>query len=149
MQVYAGSSADRWGDSHNRNTPFSSLVWVVFALAIGAVLVFRLRPQPTSSSDRLEAALNSQFGRESSHRSCHFTGWKIPSYSDGTGLYLKLIRTGENHAITLPRLFGDAGRLVPGWRHLRVGGSNNPDAEVNCGVFPSMEARYGRWLTQP
>src|SRR5215469_11640153 len=69
----------------------------VFALAIGVALILRLRPQPSSSSDHLEARMTANSPENPVSGGAISPDGKYLAYSDATGLYLKLIRTGETH----------------------------------------------------
>src|SRR5439155_8898437 len=75
------------------------------ALIIIASLVWAALELPSRHADIIEHKLTSNSAENSVNSAAVSPDGKYLAYSDNTGIYLKLIRTGEVHAIPLPPNF--------------------------------------------
>jgi DNA-binding winged helix-turn-helix (wHTH) protein/Tol biopolymer transport system component len=75
------------------------------ALLIIASLVWAMWRLPSRHTDIIERKLTSNSSENSVNSASISPDGKYLAYSDNTGLYLKLIRTGEVHSMSLPAKF--------------------------------------------
>ena len=75
------------------------------SIVIVAALVSAIRWHPSSGANAKEQKLTSNSSENSVNSATISPDGKYLAYTDNTGLYLKLIRTGETHAVTLPAAF--------------------------------------------
>jgi len=110
----------------SRSTVFVTAALFLASLAL--TLAFLLRPKP--SPERLEARLTANSAENPVTGAAISPDGRYLAYSDSTGLYLKLIRAGETHPISLPNGFSG---MPVGWfpdgTHLLLAGTPNPGAE--------------------
>jgi DNA-binding winged helix-turn-helix (wHTH) protein len=99
-----------------------------FLVLLGFAVAFLLRPK--SSPERLEARLTANSAENPVIGAAISSDGKYLAYSDSTGLYLKLVRAGETHPISLPNGFSG---MPVGWfpdgTHLLLAGAPNPGAD--------------------
>lgn len=118
-----------------------------FALMIIASVVWAVWRLPSPRADVIERKLTSNSSENSVDSAAVSPDGKYLAYSDNTGIYLKLVRTGEVHAVPLPPNFSarvddwfpDGSRLLvsrrdePGkaslWSISVFGGSARPLAD--------------------
>jgi Tol biopolymer transport system component/DNA-binding winged helix-turn-helix (wHTH) protein len=99
---------------------------VALVAATGILLLFRPRP----SSEHLEARLTGNSLENPVSSAAISPDGNYLAYSDVTGLYLKLIRTGETHLVVLPKDFlGMPVGWFPDGAHLLINGSEKPESE--------------------
>jgi Tol biopolymer transport system component/DNA-binding winged helix-turn-helix (wHTH) protein len=72
------------------------------SIVIVAALVSAIKWHPSSGANAREQKLTSNSSENSVSSATISPDGKYLAYADRTGLYLKLIRTGETHAVTLP-----------------------------------------------
>jgi DNA-binding winged helix-turn-helix (wHTH) protein/WD40 repeat protein len=118
--------------------------WMAIAFlsaATIAVLVWVLWRHPSRTTEVLERRLTANSLDNGVTSAAVSPDGKFLAYSDYTGLYLKEIRTGETHRVTLPQNFSaEVDDWFPDGSHLLVHHDDQPANKV-CGVFPSLEAR--------
>ncbi|HZR64119.1 MAG TPA: winged helix-turn-helix domain-containing protein [Terriglobales bacterium] len=104
------------------------VVFVVLAIAIGVTLFLRNRPQPTA--DHIETRLTENSPENPVTGAAISPDGNYLAYSDTTGLYLKLIRTGETHALNLPTdFYATPVSWFPDGAHLLVNGGEKREAD--------------------
>ena len=81
-----------------------AFVWVA-AFLIVAALVSVIRWYPSSATNAKEQKLTSNSSENNVNSAAISPDGKHLAYADNTGVYVKLIRTGETHAVTLPSNF--------------------------------------------
>src|SRR5262249_8938834 len=110
--------------SRFRVSVVAALLWLLLGLAF----IFLLRPKPTP--ERLEARLTVNSAENPVTGAVISPDGKYLAYSDSTGLYLKLIRAGETHPISLPHDFsGTPVAWFPGETDLLLAGAANHGVE--------------------
>jgi DNA-binding winged helix-turn-helix (wHTH) protein len=75
------------------------------SLIVIAVLVWALRPHPSRHKEVAERKLTTNSSENGVTSAAVSPDGKYLAYSDNTGIYVKLIRTGETHAVPLPADF--------------------------------------------
>jgi DNA-binding winged helix-turn-helix (wHTH) protein/Tol biopolymer transport system component len=110
--------------------------WIAIALLspiVIVVLLWALWRRPSQRTDVVERKLTSNLPENSVIGAAVSPDSKYLAYSDNTGLYLKLIRTGETHAVPLPPNFGaSVDDWFPDGSHLLVSRQEQP-------------GKYGLW----
>ena len=96
-------------------------------LIVIAVLVWALRPHPSRHKEVAERKLTTNSSENGVTSAAVSPDGKYLVYSDNTGIYVKLIRTGETHAVQLP---ADFSARVDDWfpdgAHLLVSREEQP-----------------------
>jgi DNA-binding winged helix-turn-helix (wHTH) protein/Tol biopolymer transport system component len=131
-----------------------------FALIIIASVVWAVWRLPSRQADIIERKLTSNSPENSVNSAAVSPDGKYLAYSDNTGIYLKLIRTGEVHPVPLPPNFSarvddwfpDGSRLLvsrwdePGkanlWSISVFGGSARPLADDALGGAVSPDGAH-------
>ncbi len=105
-------------------------VFVLSAIAVGIPIFLQLRTQPASTPERLETRLTANSPENPVAGAAISPDGNYLAYSDATGLYLKLIGTGETHSIALPNdFFAMPVNWFPDGAHLLIDGSQKSDGE--------------------
>jgi len=92
-----------------------------------AVLVWAVWRLPVRRKDTIERKLTSNSSENSVSSAGISPDGKYLAYSDNTGIYLKLIRTGETHPVPLPPNFSaHVGDWFPDGSHLLVSRKEQP-----------------------
>ena len=95
-----------------------------------AALFFRVRTQPPVAYEQVETRLTANSEENPVGGATISPDGKYLAYSDATGLYLKLIRTGETHAIPMPPgFFAIPVGWFPDGAHLLIGGGEAQDKD--------------------
>jgi Tol biopolymer transport system component len=108
----------------------AAIAVAIFVLVViaGVVLFLRTPPQPTP--ERLESRLTTNSPENPVTGAAISPDGNYLAYSDATGFYLKLISTGEMHAVNLPK---DFFAMPVGWfpdgAHLLIDGGERADAK--------------------
>jgi DNA-binding winged helix-turn-helix (wHTH) protein/Tol biopolymer transport system component len=100
----------------------------ILVIAIGTVLFLRTRLQP--APERLESRLTANSPENPVTGAAISPDGNYVAYSDPTGLYLKLISTGETHPVNLPNdFFAMPVSWFPDGAHLLIDGGKKSNAE--------------------
>jgi DNA-binding winged helix-turn-helix (wHTH) protein/Tol biopolymer transport system component len=123
-----------------RRKNFHSRPWIVAALlsliAVG-VLAWVVLRRP-SASLAVEHKLTANSSENAVISAAVSRDGKYLAYTDATGIYLKLIRTGETHPVPLPPNFSaDVDDWFPDGSHLLVSREEQPD-KPKPGTLPSI-----------
>ena len=81
-----------------------AIAWLA-SMVVVAVLVWAMRRHPSPRTSAKEQKLTSNSSENSVNSATISPDGKYLAYADNAGLYLKLIRTGETHAVALPPNF--------------------------------------------
>jgi DNA-binding winged helix-turn-helix (wHTH) protein/Tol biopolymer transport system component len=116
------AAAERKSFSLIHRVAIASLAPTIVAVALWAV--WRL---PSRRTDTIERKLTSNSTENSVSSADISPDGKYLAYSDNTGIYVKLIRTGETHSIPLPPNFsGHVDNWFPDSSHLLVSRNDLP-----------------------
>jgi DNA-binding winged helix-turn-helix (wHTH) protein/Tol biopolymer transport system component len=97
------------------------------SLIVIAVLVWALRPHPSRHKEVAERKLTTNSSENGVTSAAVSPDGKYLAYSDNTGIYVKLIRTGETHAVPLPADFSArVNDWFPDGAHLLVSREEQP-----------------------
>jgi DNA-binding winged helix-turn-helix (wHTH) protein len=106
--------------THRLAIAFLSLIVIV-------VLVWALRPHPSRHKEVAERKLTTNSSENGVTSAAVSPDGKYLAYSDNTGIYVKLIRTGETHAVPLPADFSArVNDWFPDGAHLLVSREEQP-----------------------
>lgn len=104
--------------------------WVVIAslsAILIAVLVWALWRYPSRRTEVIERKLTANSSENSVNSAAVSPDGKYLAYADNTGIYVKLIRTGEVHPVTLPPKFSaSVDDWFPDGSHLLVSRADQP-----------------------
>ncbi len=104
--------------------------WMTIAflsMAAIAILVWALWRHPSRTSEVVEHKLTANSSENGVKSAAVSPDGKFLAYSDNTGLYVKEIRTGETHRVTLPQNFSaDVNDWFPDGAHLLVSQQEQP-----------------------
>ncbi len=116
------AAAERKSFSLTPWTALAGLVPIVVAVLLWAA--WRLPPRHT---DAIERKLTSNSSENSVSSADISPDGKYLAYSDNSGIYVKLIRTGETHSVPLPPNFsGHVDNWFPDGSHLLVSRNDQP-----------------------
>ena len=104
--------------------------WMTIAfllMAAIAILLWALWRHPSRTSEVVEHKLTANSSENGVKSAAVSPDGKFLAYSDNTGLYVKEIRTGETHRVTLPQNFSaDVNDWFPDGSHLLVSQQEQP-----------------------
>ena len=139
-----GGSTASGIETSAQERPKSSLVgkWIAVALlssAVIAVLVWARWRYSWRSSEVTERKLTTNSSENSVTSAAVSRDGKYLAYTDSTGIYLKLIRTGETHPLPLPQSFP---------AHVDDWFQDGSHLLVTRGELPDMNALVQNWTNE-
>ena len=129
-----------------------ALLGGVSVVALGAALVWAVRvlvtrSSPSSKPTITERKLTANSAENPIDGAAISPDGIYLAYSDATGLYLKLIRSGETHKITVAGGSGHLQGWLPDGAHVLVSRAERPGEHCSYGMFRLLEARRARSST--